>query len=106
MGDMTEIETDGQTDAPTVPAGAAVSHAAGELKRAAERLLAREDEQAKQAELRARDAVERAKKAEQARDVEVRQARFTESAAEAGRILEVRRLRAPPPSSTGSIRSG
>jgi hypothetical protein len=64
MGDMTEIETDGQTDAPTVPAGAAVSHAAGELKRAAERLLAREDEQAKQAELRARDAVERAKKAE------------------------------------------
>ena len=64
MGDMTEIETGDQTDAPTVPAGAAVSHAAGELKRAAERLLAREDEQAKQAELRARDAVERAKKAE------------------------------------------
>ncbi len=49
MGDMTEIETGDRTDAPTVPAGAAVSHAAGELKRAAERLLAREEEQGKQA---------------------------------------------------------
>src|SRR6266508_1472810 len=59
---MAETKAGDQTGAPNVPVGAAVSHAAEELKRAAERLLAREEEQV---EGRLRTAAGQVKQVEQ-----------------------------------------